>query len=558
MSLILTLLIWFTLPIITTLAGLIATSMLAPTTWIILVFIAASITAIGFFITIKPELVVPEKLLKILEEHVVSTAQTTTKAGESAAEIITSLQSELVSFHDKYKEQEMDLNKLKSKIELQNNSVFENDQLMKSIQGKAKNAQTVSTELFPEIEGLSEYISNVYNAVESQKTQISSAAAALEQMSASVSEVARNASLAADGSDESKNSALIGANEVKAAMTLFMEIKKKSGTLMQSMETLGKQADNIGEVMTIITDIADQTNLLALNAAIEAARAGDAGRGFAVVADEVRKLAEKTMSATQNVGDAVYKIQNNAKNNIQEVSAISKDISESTDAVTRSQKHTAALVKIVDEMNVQICSIATASEQQSSTSLDINETVTNIADFASQTSDKMSASSDNIYKIDVMFKELDSIIQTISTSGIESNEISRKIEWSDDFSVGVRELDQHHKDLIILVDKFSVAIESGEKDMIIQKVADELFAYTQKHFKYEEELFDKHGYSDSQHHKKLHKNFIAEVVSFKNEVEEGNGRTAHDLIRFLKDWVIKHILVVDAKYKDYMKENGYK
>ena len=86
--------------------------------------------------------------------------------------------------------------------------------------------------------------------------------------------------------------------------------------LRRSMDELGTEAEGVGRVVEVISDIADQTNLLALNAAIEAARAGDAGRGFAVVADEVRKLAERTMAATQEVTHSIGSIQQSAKANI--------------------------------------------------------------------------------------------------------------------------------------------------------------------------------------------------------------------------------------------------
>ncbi|GKT21909.1 Chemotaxis methyl-accepting receptor like protein, partial [Aduncisulcus paluster] len=96
-------------------------------------------------------------------------------------------------------------------------------------------------------------------------------------------------------------------------------------------DNLGQQADSIGHIMSVITDIADQTNLLALNAAIEAARAGEAGRGFAVVADEVRKLAEKTVSATNEVGEAISGIQNGTASSISRMEETSKVVESSTE-----------------------------------------------------------------------------------------------------------------------------------------------------------------------------------------------------------------------------------
>ena len=141
--------------------------------------------------------------------------------------------------------------------------------------------------------------------------------------------------------------------------------------------------------MNIIADIADQTNLLALNAAIEAARAGDAGRGFAVVADEVRKLAEKTMTATQDVGRAVNEIQAGTRKNISSVETVVKAIENAAALSAHSGDSLKNILGFVDQVNDQVQSIATASEQQSATSEEINRSVEQIATISAETAQAM-------------------------------------------------------------------------------------------------------------------------------------------------------------------------
>ena len=227
------------------------------------------------------------------------------------------------------------------------------------------------------------------SGADDQSGRVRETATAMEQMNATVREVAQNAQQAAGIADQTRQQALEGAQIVNDAVKGIESVHTQSLAIRQDMDVLGKQAESIGQVMGVIADIADQTNLLALNAAIEAARAGDAGRGFAVVADEVRKLAEKTMSATQEVGRAIGDIQAGTRKNILNVEQSASAIEEATKLSIRSGDSLKQILELVHLVNDQVQAIAAASEQQSAASEEINKSVEQVATISAETAQTM-------------------------------------------------------------------------------------------------------------------------------------------------------------------------
>jgi methyl-accepting chemotaxis protein len=167
-------------------------------------------------------------------------------------------------------------------------------------------------------------------------------------------------------------------------------------------------------LLNVISDIADQTNLLALNAAIEAARAGDAGRGFAVVADEVRKLAEKTMSATGEVGSLINTIQQSAKTTIREVGNAVSNISSATDLANSSGEALKEIVDLARESNAVITSIAAATEEQSAASDEIDKALKEINEIVRRTTDDMMQSSAAVQALSGTAQELNKAISALT------------------------------------------------------------------------------------------------------------------------------------------------
>jgi len=284
----------------------------------------------------------------------------------------------------------------------------------------ARGATAIADRLSTATEELSAQIEQSSRGAEIQAQRVSGTATAMEEMNASVLEVAQNAASAATVSGQAKGKAEEGAGIVNNVVQGIAELLRQATDLKTNMTALGAQAQNIGQIMNVISDIADQTNLLALNAAIEAARAGEAGRGFAVVADEVRKLAEKTMNATKEVGDAIHGIQDGTRKNVAQVEQTVTTIEATTTLANQSGEALAGIVTLVEQAADQARSIATAAEQQSSTSEEINRSVEEVNQISSETSEAMRQSAQAVEELAQQAQELKKIIaQMHVTEGTE-------------------------------------------------------------------------------------------------------------------------------------------
>jgi methyl-accepting chemotaxis protein len=263
---------------------------------------------------------------------------------------------------------------------------------------------------------LIENIQHAGDGADIQRARAEANAAAMEEMNSTVLEVARNAGSAAGSAEETRGNAAQGAKIVTGVVQAIGEVAQKTTSLKDDLHHLGQQADGIGHVMNVITDIADQTNLLALNAAIEAARAGEAGRGFAVVADEVRKLAEKTMQATKEVGDAVKTIQDGTHGSIQGMEEASVSVGRSTEMVQQAGVSLQTIVEIAESTADKVRSIATASEEQSAASEEINHGTAEIGRIAEETTALMHRALEETNVLRLLVDEIQNLVNELENA----------------------------------------------------------------------------------------------------------------------------------------------
>ena len=246
--------------------------------------------------------------------------------------------------------------------------------------------------------------------------RLSEAATAMNEMNATVQEVARNASAASAASADTKDKATAGAQVVERSLRRIESVHQVSLELKDDMTQLNEHAQDITRIMGVISDIADQTNLLALNAAIEAARAGEAGRGFAVVADEVRKLAEKTMASTNDVSSAIKAIQESTAKSMEAVDGAVNQIGQATGLANDSGRALQEIVATVESTADQVHAIAAASEEQSATSQEINQSIILVNDRARETAVVMTEAATAVEELASQAQGLTRLIQELKNS----------------------------------------------------------------------------------------------------------------------------------------------
>ena len=228
--------------------------------------------------------------------------------------------------------------------------------------------------------------SQMATSTEELAAQASTIATACEEMSATSTEIARNCHSAATDSAKANDAAEMGARVVDETVNVMSRIADRVRSTAQTVETLGSRSDQIGQIIGTIEDIADQTNLLALNAAIEAARAGEQGRGFAVVADEVRALAERTTRATKEIGAMIKSIQSETKSAVTAMDEGVRQVEQGTAEAAKSGDALRHILEQIASVTNQVNQIAVAAEEQTATTMEINNNIQQITEVAHITS----------------------------------------------------------------------------------------------------------------------------------------------------------------------------
>ncbi len=244
------------------------------------------------------------------------------------------------------------------------------------------------------------------HASERQAQQIAKAGQAIIGMANSVKKVSANAVESTSVAKKSVNIASKGAKAVRDTITGMDAIREQVQETSKRIKRLGESAQEIGDIVGLIDDIADQTNILALNAAIQAAMAGEAGRGFAVVADEIQRLAERSGNATKQIDALVKTIQGDTNEAVSSMEQSTSGVVSGALLAEKAGSSLAEIEKVSVQLAGQIENISQTSRTQAAVASNISGTMTIIQEITTQTSNGTNETAASIERLAILSNEL--------------------------------------------------------------------------------------------------------------------------------------------------------
>ncbi|GHG64450.1 hypothetical protein GCM10010919_11010 [Alishewanella longhuensis] len=258
---------------------------------------------------------------------------------------------------------------------------------------------------------LSQINQQTSDGMQRQNTEISSAAVAMNEMTSTLQEVSRNTQQAAEAATEAEQQSKQGRDVVSNTLRELSVLSKEVSSAADIIRMLKQDSDQIGSILQVIESIAEQTNLLALNAAIEAARAGESGRGFAVVADEVRTLASRTKDSTTEIKQMIDKLQRGTDNAVKATINSEQAAKQTAERASLAEQALLAINEAVELISSTTHQIATATEQQTVVSRDINQNFHLISDVAYQTNENVRQSAQASSALSALAEQLQELVR---------------------------------------------------------------------------------------------------------------------------------------------------
>ncbi len=244
-----------------------------------------------------------------------------------------------------------------------------------------------------------------------QNYQLTMVATAMEEMVATLREVAANVSDSAQGASNAEEAAMKGKGSMDETNDKFEELFLSFNQSAETIRALSEESSNMTQMLDAIKGIAEQTNLLALNAAIEAARAGEQGRGFAVVADEVRSLAGRSQESASEIEQMLGNLQAKAQSSVNSIERNIEEMRETKTVIENASNILSSIAQFSVNANQLNSSIAIATEEQQSVSEDINLNISQLHEGSQEFVEEMGNFMDASRRLDAVAENVDKVAQ---------------------------------------------------------------------------------------------------------------------------------------------------